>query len=264
VNTRIDALSPSAPLRLYRWSTILTKLPLLWSWPRFPYLSLAVFTAPELWLVYQTLVPNASGLGRIKTRFATQVREVWLTIDDGPDPRTTPALLDRLDSHGAKAIFCLIGENVRRHPGLARQIAARGHEIGNHTDTHPLGFFWSSGPRRTAAEIDGCSKAVVEATGKTPRFFRSPAGIKNLFLFGILAERRMAYLGWSGRAREFGHSSPERPLRRLIRAVQPGAILLTHESGGNPRVPMSVIEGLLQHLSREGYRCVLPNSSEML
>ncbi|MGD1030773.1 MAG: polysaccharide deacetylase family protein [Opitutaceae bacterium] len=259
MDNRNEAHPPWAALRRYRWITVLSKLPLVWLWPRFPGLALAVFVAPEVWLVVQTLVPNASGLGPIITRFATQAREIRLTIDDGPDPLTTPELLDRLDSHGARAVFFLIGRKARSHPDLVRAIAARGHEIGNHTDSHPLCFFWSAGPRRTAAEIDACSSAIGGATGKIPRYFRPPAGIKNLFLFGALARRRMSLLGWSGRARELGCASPERPLRRLARAVRPGAILLVHESGRNPRVRLAIIGGLLEHLDREGFRCVLPD-----
>lgn len=260
MNTRIESLPATAAVRRYRWITLLSKIPLIWLWHRFPGPSLAVFVAPEIWLVYHTLVPNAAGLGRIRTRFVTQAREVWLTIDDGPDPRTTPIVLDLLDTHGAKAIFFLIGRNARRHPDLVRAIGARGHEIGNHTDTHPLGFFWCSGRRRTEAEVDACSDAIREAVNTAPRFFRSPAGIKNLFLFGVLARRRMAFLGWSGRSREVGYSSPESPCRRIIRRVKPGAILLVHEAGRNSTIRIAVIRGLLDHLSFEGYRCVLPSA----
>lgn len=263
MNTRTEALTPSEALRRYRWITLLSKLPLVLLWPRFLGPCIAAFVAPDLWLLYEMLVPNASRLGRIRTRFATQAREVWLTIDDGPDPRTTPALLDMLESHGARAIFFVIGQKARSHPDLMRGIAARGHEIGNHTDTHPLGFFWAAGPRRTAEEVDGCTNAIAETAGSKLQFFRSPAGIKNVFLFGILAKRRMAFLGWSGRARELGCLSPERPLRRLVRAARPGAILLVHESGGNPNVRLAVIEGILKHLGREGFRCVLPDPPEI-
>lgn len=259
----MDAPSPPTGIRHYRWITVVSKAPLLWLWAPFPYLSLAVFVAPELWLMYHVLIPNASGLGRVRRRFAAQGREVCLTIDDGPDPRTTPALLDLLDSHEAKAIFFLIGNKARRNPDLVRMIAARGHELGNHTDTHPLGFFWCAGPGRTAREVDACSEAIGEPAGARPRFFRSPAGIKNLFIFGVLAQRQLAYLGWSGRGLELGCSRPERPLRRLIRKVEPGAILLAHESGPNLGVRAAVIAGLLKHLSGEGYRCVLPLPTQL-
>jgi peptidoglycan/xylan/chitin deacetylase (PgdA/CDA1 family) len=258
VRTPINAAPPSATFRLYLWVTVVSKVALVWLWPHHPLLSLAVFAAPELWLALNTVVPNASGLGPVARRFAAQGREVCLTIDDGPDPQTTPALLDLLESHQAKAVFFLIGVKAARHPDLVRMIAGRGHELGNHTHTHPLAFFWCAGPGRTAREIDACSDAIEAAAGLRPRFFRSPAGIKSVFMFGALARRGLAYVGWSGRGLEHWSSSPEAPLGRLVRKVEPGAILLTHESGSNSRIRTEVVAGLLGHLSREGYRCVLP------
>jgi peptidoglycan/xylan/chitin deacetylase (PgdA/CDA1 family) len=245
-------------IRQYQWITVLSKACLPWLWVPFPRLSAVIFLAPEAWLAYQTTVPNASGLGRVTTRFATRDPVVWLTIDDGPDPRTTPAVLDLLDSFRARAVFFVIGERARRHPDLLRMIADRGHELGNHTQTHPLGMFWCAGRRRTEIEVDACSDAIESAVATRPRFFRSPAGIKSPFLFEVLARRRLTFLGWSGRGRETGCSSPERPLQRLVRRVTPGAILLTHESGSDSRVRLAVIAGLLEFLSRRGYRCVLP------
>ena len=236
----------------------MSKVPLLWLWPHYPLLSLAVFMVPELWLALNTVVPNASGLGPVARRFAAQGREVFLTIDDGPDPKTTPAVLDLLDLHKAKAVFFLIGGKAARHADLVRMIAARGHELGNHTHTHPLAFFWCAGPGRTAREIDACSGAIEAAAGLRPRFFRSPAGIKSVFMFGVLARRKLTYVGWSGRGLEPLSSSSDGPVGRLIRKVAPGAILLTHESGTNSKIRTDVIAGLLAHLSREGYRCVLP------
>ena len=64
--------------------------------------------------------------------------EVWLTIDDGPDPEDTPRILELLAAHGARATFFVIGENAAAHPGLIRAIAAAGHEVAHHTHTHPL------------------------------------------------------------------------------------------------------------------------------
>ena len=177
MNTRTADSSARLGPHLYRWITVLSKVMLWWLWSPFPHFSIAVFVAPELWLVYHTLVPNASGLGPVRRRFPARNRDVWLTIDDGPDPRTTPVLLDLLDTHGAKAIFFVIGEKARRHPELVRMIADRGHVLGNHTDSHPLGFFWCSGRGRTEREIDACTASIVAAAGIRPAFFRSPAGI---------------------------------------------------------------------------------------
>ncbi|MGH9560957.1 MAG: polysaccharide deacetylase family protein, partial [Terracidiphilus sp.] len=88
---------------------------------------------------------------------------VALTFDDGPNPAITPGLLNLLARHDVRATFFLIGEKVRAFPELAKEIAERGHSIGNHTDTHPQLTFLS--PRRIREELLRCNDAVVAATG---------------------------------------------------------------------------------------------------
>jgi peptidoglycan/xylan/chitin deacetylase (PgdA/CDA1 family) len=163
-----------------------------------------------------------------------------------------------LEAHGAKAVFFVIGEKVRAAPELARAIADRGHELGNHTDTHPLGHFWSASRKDIADEIDRCAEAVEAATGVRPRFFRAPAGIKNPFLFPQLQARALRYLGWTCRGRDALSSEAEPALARLVRGIRPGAVLLTHESGRNAAVRLAVIKGLLREVERQGFRCTLP------
>src|SRR2546425_10940117 len=85
-------------------------------------------------------------------------RKLALTFDDGPNPAITPKLLDLLDRYDAKATFFLIGRFVRECPDLVREIAARGHGIGNHTDTHP-NLFWLA-PSQITAELRLCQEAI--------------------------------------------------------------------------------------------------------
>ncbi|HVW21973.1 MAG TPA: polysaccharide deacetylase family protein [Opitutaceae bacterium] len=221
-------------------------------------LALAVFVLPELWMLWQLFAPNASGLGPLVRACPAAGGQVVLTIDDGPDPATTPALLDLLGAHGAKAVFFVVGEKVRAHPGLARAIADHGHELGNHTDRHAAGAFWCFAPSRIAREIDRCADAVEAAAGVRPRFFRAPAGIKNPALFVQLEARGLAYLGWSARGRDAVSPEPARPIGRLLRGLRPGAVLLTHESGRNAPVRLAVVTGLLREMERRGLRAALP------
>ena len=79
-----------------------------------------LFFAPDPWVFLQFFLPSAQGFGPAITSFETERREVWLTIDDGPDPSSTPRVLDLLRKHGARATFFVIGEQVARHPELAR------------------------------------------------------------------------------------------------------------------------------------------------
>ncbi len=122
-------------------------------------------------------------------------RKLAITFDDGPNPAITPKLLDLLDRHRAKATFFLVGKYVRATPGLAKEIGARGHLIGNHTETHPNLFF--CGPAETRSELLRCSEAIGQATWEEPRWFRPPFGFRSPWLGEIAAQNRMHVVMWS-------------------------------------------------------------------
>jgi peptidoglycan/xylan/chitin deacetylase (PgdA/CDA1 family) len=223
-----------------------------------PAMAALLFFGPDLWILAGLVGPNITSLMPTATRFATDQREVWLTIDDGPEPATAIPMLDLLDRHGAKATFFAIGEKASAHPELVAEICRRGHTVGNHTQTHPLAAFWLAGPRRTAREVDACDAALQRAGAAVSPWFRAPAGIKTFFLRRVLADRGRVLVGWSARGRETFSASPAAPLRRLQRNIRPGAILLVHESATNGAARVALLTALLEHLSATGYRCVLP------
>ena len=99
---------------------------------------------------------------------------VWLTIDDGPS-LDTPRILEALRRHGAKATFFLVAERARRFPELVRAIRNDGHEIGNHTSTHPAAWFWALPPNRMVREIEHAQAILTSIAGETPRWFRALA-----------------------------------------------------------------------------------------
>jgi peptidoglycan/xylan/chitin deacetylase (PgdA/CDA1 family) len=131
-----------------------------------------------------------------RTIFRTdQARKLALTFDDGPNPAITPKLLDQLERNQAKATFFLVGRYVRESPGLAKEILARGHAIGNHTDTHPNLFF--CGPEETRTELLRCSEAIGQATWEEPRWFRPPFGYRSPWLGEIALRYRMRTVMWT-------------------------------------------------------------------
>lgn len=217
-----------------------------------------VFFGAGLPLVYAVFVPGAQGLGQVITRFSTSRREVWLTIDDGPDGMDTPRLLEVLAAEGAKATFFVVGERVERNRGLVERIVAEGHEVAHHTHTHPEATFWCAGPVRVRRELDQ-ALAVLAASGARPRWFRAPVGIKNLFLFGALRERELRLVGWTIRSWDSVGRDPDNVVRTVMRRVQPGAIVLLHEGPRlHPAVRVEALERLVRALKAEGYACVIP------
>lgn len=205
-------------------------------------------------IVYPTLRPNVQWLGPVITRFRTSRKEVWLTIDDGPTD-DTHAVLDLFDRYDVKATFFVKGVLAAAHPELVRAILERGHSIANHSNTHPAGSFWCSPPPRIAREIDGCNAAIATTAGTPPRWFRAPVGMKNPFVHPHLARRGMRLIGWTSRGFDAVITDPETIAKRVLRDVQPGAILLMHQGLAHS---LPSLERVIAALRGEGYAFVIP------
>jgi peptidoglycan-N-acetylglucosamine deacetylase len=157
---------------------------------------------------------------------------IALTFDDGPNPTVTPALLDLLDRHQTRATFFLIGAWVRQEPELAKEIAARGHSLGNHTDTHPALALRSA--QRITKELECCDDAIQSATGAKTRWMRPPFGFRSPLLDGIVRKRGAAgVVMWSAWARDW-KPQPAEPVIERLRRARGGDIVLLHD--GDHRV----------------------------
>lgn len=177
-------------------------------------------------------VPSAQLFGRT-IRTTGDPRTIALTFDDGPNPAVTPDLLDLLDRHAVRATFFLIGAHVRTFPELARDIAGRGHAIGNHTETHPALPLLSG--HRIADELQRCDEAIRAATGVAPRWMRPPYGFRSPLLSGIVRRRNGAgVVMWSRLAHDW-KAQPTEPVVKRLRRVRGGDIVLLHD--GDHRVP---------------------------
>lgn len=222
-----------------------------------------IMTAHALWLV-PTLWPTCDWCGEVLSRLPNDRKEVWLTIDDGPDPEDTPQLLDLLDQHQARATFFFIGANAQRYPELVAEVWRRGHEVGNHTMTHPQFAFWSYGPGAVRRETISCQQVLTQTgNGQSPRWFRAPAGFKNPFVSAAVEKLGLRLACWSVRGRDGVDSNKERVLGRLKNGIQPGAVILMHEGRVDEqgqRLAPQVLSELLKWLNEKGYRCVLPAS----
>jgi peptidoglycan/xylan/chitin deacetylase (PgdA/CDA1 family) len=216
-----------------------------------------------LWL-YPTLRRNCSWHGPILTKFHTESREVWLTIDDGPDPGDTPQILGLLEEHNARASFFVIGEKVDANRSLCRDIISAGHTLENHTHTHPAALFWSYPCCLVTREIDRCNHAIRTATGTTPRYFRPPAGLTNSCVHPSASQRWLRVAGWSACGLDGLPGQPSATVvQRIVKHTAPGKILLIHQSGCAPESRIQTLKLLLEHLSTNGYRCVIPPNSAL-
>lgn len=183
-------------------------------------------------------------------------REVALTFDDGPAP-ATPEILDVLAAHGAKATFFFCGANVRRMPDTARQVAAAGHEIGNHSDTHPLLCFRSA--RFMEDDLRRAQETIQGHTGQTPRWFRAPYGVRWFGLRGVQERLGLTGVMWTVIGRDWTLPA-EAVARRVLRGARPGAIICLHDGREtSPSPAATTVESLrlvLPSLAAQGYRFV--------
>lgn len=189
---------------------------------------------------------------------------VALTFDDGPDPETTPKVLQLLARHGARATFFVIGERAARHPEVLTAIARAGHQIESHSYHHS---WWTAfTPRsRLAAELAAAQSAIAAASGRPPRWFRPPIGILSPEVVAAARQAGLRLCAWSCKARDgLAGTSVAAALARLRAGLEPGAILLLHDAAearpGPPRsappIAPAVLAALLPELARRQLRAV--------
>lgn len=223
----------------------------------------SIFMFGDGLVMVHMFLPRTQGFCDVVTTFIPEGKQVWLTIDDGPNPADTSRILDLLDAHGAKATFFMIGKLAEQQPGLVRLVVQRGHSIGNHTHTHPVHDFWLAGRRRVNAELDK-AQAVLGQAGGAPRLFRSPVGIKNFFLKRSLQSRGLLCIAWSIRSGDGTSRDLQGVIDRVMRELRPGSIILMHE-GGNvaENLRVAAVAGVLEGLRERGYSCVIPSDAAM-
>jgi peptidoglycan/xylan/chitin deacetylase (PgdA/CDA1 family) len=199
--------------------------------------------------------------GRSSTVFAPSVwrgrpdrKAIALTFDDGPGP-ATPALLELFARYDIPATFFQIGANVRRRPDLARAVVQAGHEIGNHSQTHPN--FALQRPSFIAAEFAQAQETISSATSRAPALLRAPFGVR---WFGFRSmQKRLGLQGvmWSliGLDWKFPAQSVS---RRILRRARPGDIICLHDGRGTLKDPdtrstVEAVRSILPVLLAEGY-----------
>jgi peptidoglycan/xylan/chitin deacetylase (PgdA/CDA1 family) len=151
-----------------------------------------------------------------------------LTFDDGPDPDATPAVLDALDAAGAKATFFVVGEQLMRHHALAREARARGHQLALHGATHP--HHETLTPTQARDEMARGVGAFEAATGERATLFRPPYGRFGDHSFEACLKLGLTPVYWSAWGNDWDPVEPERIADLVTRDLEPGAIVLLHDS----------------------------------
>jgi len=182
-------------------------------------------------------------------------KAIALTFDDGPS-ESTPQVLELLSRYGVPATFFQVGVNVMRLPEVAREVAAAGHEIGNHSQTHPLFCFHSAA--FIFQELDRAQSSIQAATGVTPTLVRAPFGAR---WFGLrAAQRRLGLRGvmWTAIGYDW-RLKADNIVSRMLSRVGDGAILCLHDGRElqihpDVRETVDAVSRLIPQLQDRGYK----------
>ncbi len=205
--------------------------------------------------------PAYGGLQYARTA-ALRHKEVALTFDDGPNPETTPAILDILDRHCVKATFFMVGIYAQKHPELVREVAARGHTIGTHTWSHPNNlrhFSPASAERQIRQGFTAVETALATAPAKDrdrlAPFFRFPGLNDSKPLIGWLGERNIATLSCEFGADDWKSIGAAQVRARALRNIASlgRGILILHDT--KPRTA-AMLSSLIVALRADGYSLV--------
>lgn len=194
-------------------------------------------------LLYRVFFPGA--LWRIPSAPGEQPT-VYLTFDDGPIPEVTPWVLDQLSQRDIHATFFMVGDNVRKHPDVFRQVVGAGHTIGNHTYHHIQGLHSS-----TQQYLSDTSEAneLIQSS-----FFRPPHGHLKWAQYRAVCQQYQVVM-WDVVPHDYSrHFSPERTLSNVTNYVRNGSIIVFHDSLKAERNLRYALPRALDWLLEHGYR----------
>ena len=179
------------------------------------------------------------------TRVRTARPVVAMTFDDGPHVSLTPQLLDILAERQIRATFFVIGSRVVRHPDIAQRIAAEGHEIGNHTWSHPS--LSGLGDASILSELDRTTLAIYDAVGRPPVTMRPPYGnLTGRQRLMVHAERNMPTVLWSVDPEDWRRPGASVVTSRIVNASHPGGVILAHDiQVGTVRAMPATLDALI-------------------
>ncbi len=199
-------------------------------------------------------IPRGDSTGPSVTYSQVGISEpyVAMTFDDGPHPLNTPRLLDLLAQRNIKATFYVVGTNAKEYPNIIRRMINEGHEIGNHTKSHP--YLTNMSDSQVRAELNYCRDAIIEAAGIPPQSMRPPYGaITSRQKSWIYQEWNYPTILWSVDPRDWQKPGAGVVADRIVAGTRNGAIILAHDihSGTIDAMPSA-----LDRLLAKGFKFV--------
>lgn len=204
---------------------------------------------------YATYAVRSQWLGRTDWHGRRDTRAVALTFDDGPSAATEP-ILDLLAREGLHAAFFMIGRHVELLPQTARRVAEAGHEVGNHSYTHPI-YLYRSG-RETRRQLARAQAVIHETTGLRPTLARPPCGVRTRAYFAAAREFGLRTVQWDVAGFDWTRRRAPEIAREVLREVRPGSIILLHDGDSTGRSgrgeTVAALPAIIEGLGARGLR----------
>jgi len=191
------------------------------------------------------------------TRINTKDKVAALTFDDGPDAKSTSAVLDSLARHNVRATFFVVGCKMETQTDLLKKMALAGHEVANHSYSHK-DFNRMSGDE-IRNEIRNTNKLIHKITGQKPVLFRPPGGYLSNELIRITREEhvKVAYWSWETDSKDWKNGRSATAIADYIcNHIAPGQIIILHDGCTNSMTTAAAIDLMLPELINQGYRFV--------
>ncbi len=208
----------------------------------------------SLLLLLRLFVLPSTAEVKVYRSVETEKKQIALTFDDGPHPTLTPKILEILVRYNIPATFFMVGQNILNYPQAARAVIDAGHEVGNHTFTHP--HIASLNEQAIFEEIGRCEDALEELCEYRPHILRTPQGTLTPSLERCLLEDDYILVLWSLDTRDWDNKSTDAIVRSVLDRVKSGDIILMHDYiGYNSKTP-EALEKIIPELISQGYEFV--------
>lgn len=184
----------------------------------------------------------------------TDKKIVALTFDDGPDAQFTPMILDVLKKHQARATFFVMGKKAEANPAILQRIAAEGHEIGNHSYSHPN--FNRINKKTQLEEIDRTTFIIERITEQTPRLLRPPGGYLSYDLVATTKEKKMTIAYWTYQQDSKDWRNGVRAAaiaNHVVKNIKPGQVIILHDGCPNGMQTAKATDMIISRLKKNGY-----------
>lgn len=213
-------------------------------------------SAAAVGLGWATMAPKSQLYGRTFLGTPGIGKRLALTYDDGPNDPHTMRLLDVLAKHGVKATFFMVGKYLLQRPDIARAVALAGHEVGNHTFSHP-NLIWCS-TAQVRSELERTEKTLSDIVGPHSRLFRTPFGGRRPASLRVVRSLGLTPVMWSVSAKDWELPSADAIEKQVWTNTRGGDVILMHDGshlgfGWDRSKTVAATDALISRAKNEGY-----------